>query len=78
LSAGFVFLCLVGGIFSFDLDHSEEEDRRVDWFGAFLVTAGLVLVVFVLAQGESAPQQWKTPCMSITTPSPRALVLTIF
>ncbi|KDQ19374.1 hypothetical protein BOTBODRAFT_437663 [Botryobasidium botryosum FD-172 SS1] len=37
-----------------------EEDRRVDWLGAALVTVGLVLLTFVLGQGEVAPQQWKT------------------
>ncbi|KAF7420881.1 hypothetical protein PC9H_011399 [Pleurotus ostreatus] len=42
------------------LQDGEEEDRRVDWLGAFLVTAGLVLVVFVLSDGEVAPRQWAT------------------
>lgn len=37
-------------------------DRRVDWVGAFLITAGLVLLVFSLGDGETAkPSQWKTP-----------------
>lgn len=45
---------------------SLEEDQRVDWFGAFLISAGLVFVVFVLTQGEVAePDQWKTPCASL-------------
>lgn len=36
-------------------------DRRVDWVGAFLVTAGLVLLTFSLGDGETAqPKQWKT------------------
>ncbi|KAG6866162.1 hypothetical protein C0991_008116 [Blastosporella zonata] len=60
--AGLTVLCLIGGIISFDADlPSQEVDRRVDWLGALLVTAGLVLIVFVLGQGEIAPQQWKTP-----------------
>lgn len=42
-----------------------EADKRIDWLGAFLVTAGLVLIVFVLGQGESAPQQWRTGCESV-------------
>ena len=40
----------------------EEEDRRVDWIGAVLVTAGLVCIMFVLGQGELAPDGWKTGC----------------
>lgn len=39
-------------------------DRRVDWIGAALVTGGLVLLVFSLGDGESAPQGWKTGCTS--------------
>lgn len=62
LMTGIVFLCFVGGLFFFDKDEpSPELDQRVDWLGAFLVTAGLVLIVFVLGQGELAPKQWATP-----------------
>jgi hypothetical protein len=35
-----------------------ETDKRVDWIGAVFITAGLVLIMFVLVKGESAPQQW--------------------
>ena len=53
----------VGGMISFDADiPSMETDKRVDWIGATLITIGLVLIVFVLGQGEIAPQGWKTPC----------------
>ena len=41
---------------------STETIKRVDWIGTLLVTIGLVLIVFVLGQGEIAPQGWKTPC----------------
>ncbi|KAG5636878.1 hypothetical protein H0H81_006540 [Sphagnurus paluster] len=62
LETGLTFLCLIGGLISFDPDQpSTEPDKRVDWIGAFLVTAGLVLIVFVLGQGEIAPEGWKTP-----------------
>ena len=61
--SGIDFLCFLGGLISFDKDKpSTEIDHRVDWLGAFLVTAGLVLIVFVLGQGELAPKQWATPC----------------
>lgn len=63
ISAGLSALCFIGALISFDADeHSKETDKRVDWLGAFLVTAGLVLVFFVLSQGEIAPEQWATPC----------------
>jgi hypothetical protein len=38
-----------------------EEDHRVDWIGAMLITIGLVLVVFVLSDGSTAPHGWRTP-----------------
>ncbi|KAG8923575.1 hypothetical protein FRC00_006067 [Tulasnella sp. 408] len=38
----------------------ENRDKRVDWVGAGLVTASLVLLLFALAQGEVAPSGWKT------------------
>jgi predicted MFS family arabinose efflux permease len=66
LLAGLTMLCFIGGVVSIDEDvPSNEVDKRVDWIGAFLVTAGLVLIVFVLGEGEYAPQQWRTPCTSL-------------
>ncbi|KAF8992532.1 putative efflux transporter [Cyathus striatus] len=60
--SGLDFICIAGAILSFDKDiPSDENDKRVDWIGAFLVTTGLVLIVFVLGQGEVAPKQWRTP-----------------
>jgi Na+/melibiose symporter-like transporter len=44
---------------SFDADVTST--AAVDWIGAFLITVGLVLIVFVLGQGEVASQGWKTP-----------------
>ncbi len=41
---------------------STELDKRVDWLGAFLVTAGLTLIIFVLSDGEVAPNKWATSC----------------
>ena len=56
-------MILLSGLYSIDADlPSQETDKRVDWIGAFLVTTGLVLIVFVLGQGEIAPHQWATPC----------------
>ncbi|KAJ7725203.1 MFS general substrate transporter [Mycena metata] len=62
LFAGLSALCALGGLFAIDADLLNTElDKRVDWFGAFLVTAGLILVIFVLGQGELAPHGWRTP-----------------
>ncbi|KAJ6468230.1 MFS general substrate transporter [Mycena sanguinolenta] len=61
LFAGMSALCVVGGIFAIEPDMpSTESDHRVDWIGAFLSTAGLLLLLFVLGQGQVAPHGWKT------------------
>ncbi|CAK5284758.1 unnamed protein product, partial [Mycena citricolor] len=61
LIAGLGVLCAVGGVLIIDPDvPSTEADRRVDWLGGFLVTAGLVLLVFVLGQGSIATDGWRT------------------
>ncbi|KIY50201.1 major facilitator superfamily MFS-1 [Fistulina hepatica ATCC 64428] len=63
LSAGLAAFCLIGGLLVIDPDEhvNQDVDRHVDWAGSFLVTAGLVLIIFVLGQGENAPKQWATP-----------------
>ncbi|KAJ7250751.1 MFS general substrate transporter [Mycena rebaudengoi] len=61
LFAGLSALCVLGGILAIDPDLlNTETDKRVDWIGAFLVTAGLVLLLFVLGQGQLAPRGWRT------------------
>ena len=66
LLSGFTMLCFFGGLVSFDKDiPSQEADKRIDWLGAFLITAGLVFIVFVLGDGEIAPKKWRTPCKLI-------------
>ncbi|KAJ6480375.1 MFS general substrate transporter [Mycena sanguinolenta] len=61
LFAGMAALCFIGGIFTIDSDiPSPDTDRRIDWIGAFLITAGLALLLFVLGQGQLAPHGWKT------------------
>ncbi|KAG1735317.1 major facilitator superfamily domain-containing protein [Suillus paluster] len=62
LTAGISALTGLTGMISFDADvPSTEIVKRVDWIGALLITVGLVLIVFVLGQGELASQGWKTP-----------------
>lgn len=66
LLSGFTTLCFFGGLVFFDKDiPSQEADKRIDWLGAFLITAGLVFIVFVLGDGEIAPKKWRTPCKLI-------------
>ncbi|KII89636.1 hypothetical protein PLICRDRAFT_39748 [Plicaturopsis crispa FD-325 SS-3] len=62
LTAGLTLLCFLGGMVSIpaDLPLPASVDRRVDWIGAGLVTVGLVLIVFVLSDGEVAAGGWAT------------------
>ncbi|KAI9056753.1 MFS general substrate transporter [Trametes sanguinea] len=59
---GLSAVCCIGAIISIDEDAASHQvvDRRVDWLGAFLVTAGLTLIIFVLSDGSIAPNGWKT------------------
>ncbi|KAH9895305.1 efflux transporter [Cubamyces lactineus] len=58
---GLSAICCIGAFISIDDDFSESlTDRRVDWLGAFLVTAGLTFIIFVLSDGSVAPNGWKT------------------
>ncbi|KAI0364249.1 efflux transporter [Pilatotrama ljubarskyi] len=58
---GLSAVCVLGAMISIDKDLPYHlADKRVDWLGAFLVTAGLTLIVFVLSDGSIAPNGWKT------------------
>jgi len=62
-ATGLGALSMVLGMLSIDSDiPSTETDRRCDWLGALLVTAGFVLIVFVLSDGEIVG--WSTSCNS--------------
>lgn len=62
LLSGFTFACLVLGFFAIDEDEpSSEEDMRVDWIGAILITCGLILIVFVLSDTPTAREGWRNP-----------------
>ncbi|KAF5359653.1 hypothetical protein D9756_002891 [Leucocoprinus leucothites] len=61
LFAGINLICFIGGAVCIDKDiPNQEEDKKVDWIGAFLITAALVLILFVLGEGETAPHGWST------------------
>ncbi|RPD69738.1 efflux transporter [Lentinus tigrinus ALCF2SS1-7] len=58
---GLSFMCCVGAMISIDRDVPYElTDRRVDYVGALLVTAGLTFIIFILSDGPTAPDTWKT------------------
>ncbi|KAG1737061.1 major facilitator superfamily domain-containing protein [Suillus paluster] len=59
MTAGISALAGVAGMIAFDSDVPSTD--FVDWIGASLITVSLVLIVFVLGQGELASQGWKTP-----------------
>lgn len=42
-------------------------DRRIDWLGAALITVGLIFLQFVISDGQTAPQGWKTSCKSCSS-----------
>ena len=60
LFAGLSFAWMILGFFVFEEDEpSKEEDKRVDWIGAVLITIGLVLIVFVLSDSPTERKGWK-------------------
>lgn len=71
ITAGLGLLIMLGAYFTVPaaLPRKSSDDRRVDWLGAFIITAGLVLFTFALADGSGAPDGWRTPyipaCFSI-------------
>ena len=65
LFSGVTFLSFVVGVIYIDNDvPSGEVDKRIDWLGAFLVTVGLILIIFSLSQGTNTLRRWATPCKS--------------
>jgi hypothetical protein len=61
--AGIALLPAIASVFLVpNLRPDKEGDMRVDWAGGALVTVGLILLLFVLADGVNAPNGWKTPC----------------
>jgi MFS family permease len=61
-TAGVACIPLILGYFVAPLDRLDPaRDKRVDYLGSLLVTAGLVLLLFALSSGPTAPQAWKTP-----------------
>jgi hypothetical protein len=62
LFSGISFACVALGFLVIDKDEpSKEENKRVDWIGAFLITSGLILIVFVLSDLPTARKGWGNP-----------------
>lgn len=57
VSAGIAALIAAGGVLIVDTDQLS----KGKWCGSQLVTSGIVLIIFVLANGTIAPQGWRTP-----------------
>jgi hypothetical protein len=59
---------LVIAIIAVPRDSGHEEhatrDKRIDWLGAILITAAMVLLLFCLAESGETPAGWRTPCQS--------------
>ncbi|KAF9446080.1 MFS general substrate transporter [Macrolepiota fuliginosa MF-IS2] len=54
-------VCFIGGLLCIDKDRPHPEaDKKIDWLGAFLITVALVMILFVLGEGESASKRWAT------------------
>jgi len=56
------YLPMAIGWFTIDSEVLDpQRDKRVDWLGGFLSTAGITLLTFGLGAGPTAPDQWRTP-----------------
>jgi hypothetical protein len=64
LIAGLSIVPLIGTIFLVKSRPvlSRRTEKRVDWLGMFLFTAGPTLLFYPLSQARSAPKGWATPC----------------
>ncbi|GFZ44917.1 hypothetical protein JCM24511_02643 [Saitozyma sp. JCM 24511] len=65
LFAGVSLIPLVIAIIAVPRDSGHEEhatrDKRIDWLGAILITAAMVLLLFCLAESGETPAGWRTP-----------------
>lgn len=56
VSAGIAALVIIGAVLLVPADKKRHATGTVDWLGAFLITAGLTLVTFTLADGSGQPK----------------------
>ncbi|ODN84846.1 hypothetical protein L202_00704 [Cryptococcus amylolentus CBS 6039] len=68
VDAGLALPSLIGGVFLIPAEparRSSVANRKVDWVGAFLVTAGLSLFSFALTQSGVAVKGWSDPYIPV-------------
>ncbi|ODN85062.1 hypothetical protein, variant [Cryptococcus amylolentus CBS 6039] len=68
VDAGLALPALIGGVFLIPAEparRSSVTNRKIDWVGAFLVTAGLSLFSFALTQSGVAAKGWSDPYIPV-------------
>lgn len=76
LTAGLAYVPMVLGWFTIDHDVLDpKRDKRVDWLGGLLSTAGITLLTFGLSAGPTAPDRWATPYVVVSLALGAVLVL---
>ncbi|WVQ78178.1 hypothetical protein IAT38_000261 [Cryptococcus sp. DSM 104549] len=65
--AGITLFPLIGGAFAIPAEppRSATTNRRIDWGGAFLITAGLSLFSFAITQSGLVEKGWATPYIPV-------------
>ncbi|GAA5856953.1 hypothetical protein JCM9279_005028 [Rhodotorula babjevae] len=61
VSAGIGALIGASALWLVPADRAKDKSLTVDWLGGLLITSAVVLLTFSLADGEGAPDGWKTP-----------------
>lgn len=62
VNASLAILAAIAIIITAPADKIDDKaDRRVDWIGAALITVSLILLTFVLGEGEVSSKGWATP-----------------
>lgn len=67
-----VIYAVIVGVFVVPPDRAHPRDQRVDWIGAFTITATQLCLMLALTLSVSQPQKWKAPCEG----TDRSIVLT--
>ncbi|BGP03153.1 hypothetical protein NBRC10513v2_006882 [Rhodotorula toruloides] len=61
VSTGIGALIGIAALFLVPPDHAKDKTLTVDWIGGALITSAVTLLTFALADGEGAPNGWRTP-----------------